>query len=1377
MGVPLATAFVRVRADTSGFEKETERDVSRAGDRSGTAFGDSFSRSLSGKAAGLFSSFRRTAEDSTSGAGAGAGRKFGEEFVRDAAGRLRDGRGRFITEGAGAGSGFGEGFVRDASGRLRDARGRFVGEGRSSGEGFSRGFSRGLIPSMSGMQMLIGAGISLGPALIPVAAAAAAAVAGIGTAAVSALAGVGVIALAFNGIGDALSAMGAAEDAAADNAASLSRAHSAVAAAADGVRNAEQSLARAREQAADGNAQAARQVTEAERDLVRAQQDAREIALELNEARQQAKQRLDDLNQSVKENSLSQRQANLDVAEAKAALDKVLADPKATLAQQEQARITYEREVLQLEDLQRRGKQMTAEQAAATKAGVEGSREVEAVRKRIADADERVRQAQQQVTDARKAQQRQERDGARQIQQAQQQLIAAQRSYRQATVAAGTAGAAAMDKLKQAMAGLSPAGQKFAKFLFGLKDEFRRVRDAAQAGLLPGVQKAIENLLPYLPQVERFVGRIGATLGVLAVKASEALTGPVWKSFFGFIDKTAGPALTAMFDAAMNVATGFASILQAFGPLNADMGAGLVDLTAKFAAWAGKLSASKGFQDFLDYVRTNGPLVLQLVGNLAEAGGKLVSGLAPLGAGSLGGLVMLTGEMAKLSPETLAKIATGIAAISAAVTIYNVGAKVAAAATVLWSAATKVASAAQKVWTGIQWAFNAAAAANPIGIVIVAVVALIAAIVIAYKKSDTFRAIVQKAWAGIQSAVSYAWENVIKPALSALVGFFTDTIAPAAMWLWNSVIKPAFNGIGAAISFVWTSVIQPVLAGWKYWFTEVVGPALLWLWRQVVLPAWRGIQLAISVAWAAIQIIFGLVQIAVKSLSIGFMFFWKNVILPVWDGIKSATALWWSGMKYTFGLVLGFVRNTLGPIFTWLRDNVIKPVWEGIKATISAVWEKGIKPVFTTLGGFLKDHVAPAFKTGVSAIEKAWEKVKDVAKVPVKFIVDTVINSAIIDTYNKIAEKFGVDKVDHVALPKGFARGGVLPGYTPGRDVHRFYSPTGGALDLSGGEAILRPEGTRALGRGWVDGVNAAARAGGVSGVQRFLGGFADGGILGTLGKLATKARKTAGDVISEVTDFVTDPAGTLRRVVDKVIDLVPGKDTTFGRFATAMPRKAVKAVIDKVSGFFQSGEDGGNGVVGNSPLGGSAGMMRILRQQFPGLRLISGYRPGSVTLSGNRSYHSTNRAVDVPPIHDVAEWIYTNMRKVTRELITPWPEYNLLNGKKHRYTGAVWNQHNFAGGNAHDHWAARLGGVVPRMPARLFDGGGDWPSGTVGVNLSGRTEHVSTGASMDRVATLLEGVRDDLAALGEAVGRVPGGVGRAINGASSHALHMGRTL
>lgn len=66
------------------------------------------------------------------------------------------------------------------------------------------------------------------------------------------------------------------------------------------------------------------------------------------------------------------------------------------------------------------------------------------------------------------------------------------------------------------------------------------------------------------------------------------------------------------------------------------------------------------------------------------------------------------------------------------------------------------------------------------------------------------------------------------------------------------------------------------------------------------------------------------------------------------------------------------------------------------------------------------------------------------------------------------------------------ATGGILPGYTPGRDVHRFIGAAG-MLELSGGEAVMRPEWTRAMGPQYVDAANAAARQGGIAGVAQFI--------------------------------------------------------------------------------------------------------------------------------------------------------------------------------------------------------------------------------------------------------------------------------------------------
>ena len=52
----------------------------------------------------------------------------------------------------------------------------------------------------------------------------------------------------------------------------------------------------------------------------------------------------------------------------------------------------------------------------------------------------------------------------------------------------------------------------------------------------------------------------------------------------------------------------------------------------------------------------------------------------------------------------------------------------------------------------------------------------------------------------------------------------------------------------------------------------------------------------------------------------------------------------------------------------------------------------------------------------------------------------------------------------------------MLPGYTPGKDVYHFFSPDGGgAIRMSGGEGIIRPDSLRALGgKPWLDRVNAS---------------------------------------------------------------------------------------------------------------------------------------------------------------------------------------------------------------------------------------------------------------------------------------------------------------
>ncbi|MBQ1164761.1 hypothetical protein KBZ21_43050, partial [Streptomyces sp. A73] len=68
-----------------------------------------------------------------------------------------------------------------------------------------------------------------------------------------------------------------------------------------------------------------------------------------------------------------------------------------------------------------------------------------------------------------------------------------------------------------------------------------------------------------------------------------------------------------------------------------------------------------------------------------------------------------------------------------------------------------------RLWTIGMAIFNAVMSANPITLIVLAIVALVAAEIYAYKRWGWFRNVVQAAWRGIQTAALWAWNVVLKP--------------------------------------------------------------------------------------------------------------------------------------------------------------------------------------------------------------------------------------------------------------------------------------------------------------------------------------------------------------------------------------------------------------------------------------------------------------------------------------------------------------------------------------------------------------------------------------------------------------------------------------
>lgn len=625
-----------------------------------------------------------------------------------------------------------------------------------------------------------------------------------------------------------------------------------------------------------------------------------------------------------------------------------------------------------------------------------------------------------------------------------------------------------------------------------------------------------------------------------------------------------------------------------------------------------------------------GPLLVGVTGFLREH--KVIVGLA---AGAVGFLVaaywsmqVIPGIIGAVTAATLiAKRAQdGFALASygaaAATQAQGLAGKAGVAVFGLWRGAVAIATAAQ-------WAYNAALLANPIGLVVVAIVAAIAAlaalvagVIWAYKNLGWFKTAVDAVWTGIQvgakavgAAAMWLWKTVFVPALTG--------IGTAAMWVWNTVLKPVFSGImtvvravGAVFTWWWQNVTMPVfrgiaaVAGWFGNTISAIFDLVIAMVKFALAPVFNFVAQVAKVAFAAIvagvrwwwgltSTMFNIAVVFLRG-TLGAAFTWVSSIVRIaFAAISAVTSAWWARVRVIFAATSAYIRGTLGPVFTWLNRSIIAPAMTGIRVAVGALWS-WLKPVFDKLATVAKVTIPAAFGVMKNSIGKAWEAIKTAAKLPIRFVVDTVINKALIGNFNKVAGFFGTKKIDPISLPKGFARGGVIPGYQAAKrdDV---------MTPMRRGEGVLVPEVVRGLGPSTVHALNAAGNSGGASAVRKMTG-YAKGGVVkkssgsdgGNGNGLLSGAKaawnwtkgaagaawdwtKNAAETASQV---VSDPMGTLGKLVKSVIGNIPGAGGMVDA-AAGMGNKLLSgavSVLKNMGGGGDVGNFGGSGANGQLP-------------------------------------------------------------------------------------------------------------------------------------------------------------------------------------------------
>ncbi|MDW4520484.1 terminase [Staphylococcus saprophyticus] len=402
-----------------------------------------------------------------------------------------------------------------------------------------------------------------------------------------------------------------------------------------------------------------------------------------------------------------------------------------------------------------------------------------------------------------------------------------------------------------------------------------------------------------------------------------------------------------------NVIAGIFNLMTAFGQNSTTIFEYLDKMSAKFRNWSETIGKSEGFRKFIDYVQKNGPVIMQLIGNIVNLLVAFGTAMAPIASTLLNVITKIIGFTAALieNHPWIGRL-IGISGIllgaiwSLAVPLMAVNSFLGLFGTSLLGLAEKflISGNASKIFTGLmdilKNAFNLlnkpignilktlplvggalSAISAPVWLVIGVIAALVGAIVYLWKTNENFRKFITKAWQDLTKTIGSAIQGVIS--------WFQQ--------LWSNIqstLKP----------------IMPILEMLGGIFNKVFGIEIMLVISQLI-TAIQGLLTVIQVVFQLIGASVSMAANTIISLFTALIQLLTGDFSGAWDTLKNMVIqnlqIIWDTITNIFGIITGFLSSTLNRILGIFGTN-----WQQIFATVSSkvsqIWSK-ITSVFSAL--------------------------------------------------------------------------------------------------------------------------------------------------------------------------------------------------------------------------------------------------------------------------------------------------------------------------------------------------------------------------------------------------------------------------------------------
>lgn len=471
-------------------------------------------------------------------------------------------------------------------------------------------------------------------------------------------------------------------------------------------------------------------------------------------------------------------------------------------------------------------------------------------------------------------------------------------------------------------------------------------------------------------------------------------------------------------------------------------------------------------------------------------------------------------------------------------------------------------AAVTKTFAAGQAALNVVMDANPIGLVVLAITALVGAFVLAYKHIKPFRDIVNKIGEAIKKLFTgkYDWEKAFGKGLSKLGKSFQN---------FAKKIPQFFKGVGKAI-------IKTIVIG----LALPVGIGIT-LMKPLIKPLQNSTKSLIKTVqkqWQSFSKWLGKLFDPVAKLWNRVWNGWARIFSTVWKSLKKTAS---SGMKAIERLISPAVKAIEK---VWVTSwNAIASFFSGIWHTITSLGGNGMRMLHSAIAGPLNtiSSIWHSVWNSISSFFRGiWNGIKQAAQDGMNGVIN-VINAGI-GAVNKVWSFFtghgtGLKSLGHVH----FAQGGTVHRHLSvindgdGPDWKELVQTPDGNLFMSQERnwTGFLPEGTRVYSgaetRQIMNAVGVSHYAtGGIVGAQH----FADGGIIGEGIDWAKGSLENIGswlgDKFSALEDFLADPLKATKGLLEKATS---GMYKGLGNFAD-VAHGAMDKLTQPIADWFKKG-------------------------------------------------------------------------------------------------------------------------------------------------------------------------------------------------------------